>query len=126
MIISNNISGVDLKNKNILFRDLELSVEESDYVSLFFKQMLLELYSIGTWKKFTDEIKNSLSLLYKALIVLQFICWQESEQKNIKQFCIKEWNQSTLIRDFIRLIELMEKWQREPSSQNEPIIIHCL
>ena len=34
MIISNNISGVDRKNKNILFRELTLSVEESDYVSL--------------------------------------------------------------------------------------------
>ena len=34
IIISNNIFGVDFKNKNILFRELELSVEDSDYVRL--------------------------------------------------------------------------------------------
>ena len=34
MIISNNISGVDRKNKKILFRELTLSVEDGDYVSL--------------------------------------------------------------------------------------------
>ena len=27
----------------------------------------------------------------------------------VKQFSLKEWNESTLIRDFIRLVELIEK-----------------
>ena len=49
---------------------------------------------------------------------------QEAEQSMIKHFSLKEWNQSTLIRDFIRLIELIDKW--EASLQNGPIVIHCV
>ena len=44
----------------------------------------------------------------------------------IRHFSLKEWNQSTLIRDFIRLIELVEKWQSETPSKIGPIVIHCL
>ena len=109
MIISNNISGVDRKNKNIFFRELSLSVEDSDYVGLFFLQPLF--------------------IMFVLIKILQYAGWfdlQESPQNSIKQFSIKEWNQSTLIRDFIRLIELIEKWESETSSQMEPIVIHCL
>ena len=34
MIVSNNGYNVDYKNKNILIRDLELSTEKNDYVSM--------------------------------------------------------------------------------------------
>ena len=51
---------------------------------------------------------------------------QESEHVKIKQFSLKEWNQSTLIRDFIRLVELIEKRQSETPAQTGPIVIHCL
>ena len=55
IIISNNISGVDFKNRNILFRELELSVEDSDYVSLLFQQMLLCAFNSNK-KRITNEM----------------------------------------------------------------------
>ena len=39
MIISNNGYTVDLKNKNIHIRELELSMEDSDYVRNIFREM---------------------------------------------------------------------------------------
>ena len=32
MIISNNVYGVDSKNRNIHIRELEISIDETDYV----------------------------------------------------------------------------------------------
>ena len=162
MLISNNISGVDMKNKNILFRELTLSVEDSEYVSLIFLQI-----SMCCVLKIRDSIKNLFFLSRSDFRGQQFkswhppkthtwgrclaamlalytgkgvapelklrerillSCWllQESPQSSIKQFSIKEWNQSTLIRDFIRLIDLIEKWRSKTPSQMGPIVIHCL
>ena len=41
MIIANNGYNVDSKNKNVLIRELELSIEDSDYVRLLLLHYLL-------------------------------------------------------------------------------------
>ena len=45
MVISNNIYGVDSKNKYVYIRELELNIEDSDHVRSSFEKFCLLFFS---------------------------------------------------------------------------------
>ena len=59
MIIANNGYNVDSKNKNIHIRELELNIEDSDYVGLFLLHCLLVLSSMFLTQKCQIHFNNS-------------------------------------------------------------------
>ena len=58
MVISNNIYGVDSKNKNVYIRELELNTEDSDYVRSSFEKFWLTFFK-SIWLRKTQMRNHS-------------------------------------------------------------------
>ena len=69
MIISNKSNSVDSKNKNIHIRELELSIEDSDYVRQLFLIYLQEFFFF--WLK-NSHTHSEASLICERSLISKF------------------------------------------------------